>query len=272
MSSSPQTASFPMRKAYVDTPVGQVHVRSMGEGDPVVLLHQTAWSGVQFQNAMPHLAAAGLKAIAVDTPGYGMSDNFAGPPTIADYARVLPAVFDGLGLPRAAVVGHHTGASIGAAFAARHPKRVSRLALHGVPLYTAEERSERLARPHFDQTPRPDGSHLTRRWELARKMSSAASLSAIQTSLVQFFWAGPTEWYGHHAAFSHDLGPDLAALSMPTLIVSNTGDTLHGVVPRIRALRPDFRFAEMPGGTYHVVFDEAEAWSRIVVEFLKASG
>lgn len=40
-----------MQKIYVDTPVGQVHVRSLGEGAPVVLLHQTPWSGVQFQNA-----------------------------------------------------------------------------------------------------------------------------------------------------------------------------------------------------------------------------
>lgn len=261
-----------MQKGYVDTPVGQVHYRALGDGAPVVLLHQTAWSGVQFQNAMPFIAAAGFRAIAVDSPGYGMSDNFAAPPTVVDFANVLPAVFKGLSLSRAAVVGHHTGASIGAAFAARHPQLVSRIVLHGVPLYTPEERAERLARPHFDQTPQPDGSHLVRRWDLARKMSAAASLPAIQTSLVQFFWAGTKEWYGHHAAFSYDLAPDLKALKMPTLIMSNTGDSLHGVVPRITALRPDFQTAEMPGGTYHVVFDEPEAWSKIVVNYLNAAG
>ena len=261
-----------MQKAYVDTPVGQVHVRAMGEGPPVLLLHQTPWSGVQFQNAQPLVAAAGFRAITVDTPGYGMSDNFANPPTVPDYANVLPAVLKGLSLPNASVVGHHTGASIGAAFAARHPHLVSKLVLHGVPLYTAEERAERLARPHFDQTPQEDGGHLMRRWEIARRMSATASLQAVQTSVVQFFWAGKNEWYGHHAAFSHDLAPDLKAIKAPTLVVSNTGDTLHAVLPRIAALRPDFKIAEMPGGTYHVVFDEAEAWSKIVVNFLKAAG
>ena len=261
-----------MQKIYVDTPVGQVHVRSLGEGAPVVLLHQTPWSGVQFQNAQPLIAAAGFRAITVDTPGYGMSDNFASPPSVADYADVLPAVFKGLSLSKAAVVGHHTGASIGAAFAARHPALVSRLVLHGVPLYTAEERAERLARPHFDQTPKEDGGHLLRRWEIARKMSAAASLQAVQTSVVQFFSAGKLEWYGHHAAFSYDIAPDLRAIKAPTLIMSNTGDSLHMVVPRVKELRPDFHTAEMPGGTYHVVFDEAEAWSKIVVNFLKDHG
>jgi pimeloyl-ACP methyl ester carboxylesterase len=261
-----------MLKGYVDTPVGQVHYRSLGEGTPVVLLHQTPWSGVQFQHAQPLIAAAGFRAIAVDTPGYGMSDNFTKPPSIPDYADVLPAVFKGLSLSTAAVVGHHTGASIGAAFAARHPQLVMRLVLHGVPLYTPEERAERMGRPHFDQTPQADGSHLLRRWEIARKMSAAASLQAIQASLVQFFWAGKNEWYGHHAAFMHDLAPDLKAIKVPTLVMSNTGDSLHMVVARVKALRPDFQTAEMQGGTYQVVFDEADAWSKIVVNFLKAGG
>ena len=261
-----------MLKGYVDTPVGQVHYRSLGEGAPVVLLHQTPWSGVQFQNAQPLIAAAGFRAITVDTPGYGMSDNFTAPPSIPDYAEVLPAVFKGLSLSKAAVVGHHTGASIGAAFAARHPELVTRLVLHGVPLYTAEERAERMGRPHFDQTPKEDGGHLLGRWQIARKMSAAASLQAVHTSVVQFFSAGKLEWYGHHAAFTHDLAPDLKAIKAPTLVMSNTGDSLHMVVARVKALRPDFQTAAMPGGTYHVVFDEAEAWSKIVVNFLKAAG
>ena len=260
-----------VRKDYVDTPVGQVHTRSQGEGVPLLLLHQTAWSGVQFQNAMPLLAARGICAIAVDTPGYGLSDAFAAPPTIADYADVLPHVLDALKLPAAAICGHHTGASIGAAFAARHPQRVTRAVLHGVPLYTDAERIERLARPHFDQTPAADGSHLTRRWDVGRKLSPTASLAAIQTSLVQFFGTGPTEWYGHHAAFSYDLAPDLIAIRAPTLIVSNTGDSLHPVLERVTALRPDFATAVMPGGTYHVVFDEAAAWVEIVAGFVLAT-
>ncbi|MBL8628705.1 MAG: alpha/beta fold hydrolase [Rhodospirillaceae bacterium] len=257
-----------MRKGYVDTPVGQVHYREHGSGAPLVLLHQTAWSSTQFKNAMEPLAARGLRVIAVDTPGYGMSDGFTSPPTIAQYADILLSVFDQLGLKKASIAAHHTGVSIAISFAARFPDRVERMALHGVPLYTPEERAERLARPHFDQTPQTDGSHLQKRFQNGVRMSPGASLEAINWSTVLFFWAGPLEWYGHHAAFSYDSAPDLMKIKAPTLIMSNTGDTLHVVVDRIKKLRPDFSFSVMEGGTYHVVYDEALPWAKNVADFV----
>jgi pimeloyl-ACP methyl ester carboxylesterase len=265
-------SAFPQRKGYVDAPTGQVHYRMMGEGTPVVLLHQTAWSSIQYKNALPFLARAGLRAIALDTPGYGQSDGFDHQPTVPEYAAVLPAVFDELGLATAAVAGHHTGATIAAAFAARYPQRVSRCVLHGAPIFSPEERAERLSRPHFDQTPQPDGSHLTRRWDVAQKGSPTASLDAIQMSLLTFFLTGATEYYGHIAVWSYDSSADFKAIKAPTLLVTNEGDAVHKMVPRMRALRPDFAVAEMKGGTHHVVFDEAEAWTKIVADFLKAGG
>lgn len=258
-----------MRKGYVDTPMGQVHFVEHGQGEPLVLLHQTAWSSIQFKNAMPALAARGLRAIAFDTPGFGMSDGPADPPQIEAYADNLKHAFDGLGLKRAHMAAHHTGVSIAIAFAARYPNMVDRLALHGVPLYNDKERAERLARPHFDQTPQPDGGHLQRRFETGRKMSPGASLEAIHWSTIQFFWAGPREWYGHHAAFQYDSGRDLAKIKAPTLIMSNTGDSLHVALDRIKALRPDFSYAVMDGGTYHIVFDEGAPWAKVVADFIK---
>jgi pimeloyl-ACP methyl ester carboxylesterase len=257
-----------MRKGYVDTSVGQVHFVEHGTGAPLVLLHQTPWSSIQYKNVMAPLAQRGLRVIAIDTPGYGMSDNFKASPTIPDYANVLREVFDKLDLKTASIAAHHTGVSTAIAFAAAYPERVAKLALHGVPLYTPEERAERLARPHFDQTPVPDGSHLQKRFQNGVRMSPTASLEAVNWSTILFFWAGPLEWYGHHAAFSYDSGADLVKIKAPTLIISNTGDTLHVALDRIKKLRPDFKFHVMEGGTYHVVFDEAVAWSKIVADFV----
>lgn len=257
-----------MTKGYVDTPVGQVHYVEQGKGPALVLLHQTAWSSIQFKNAIGLLAARGLRVIAVDTPGYGMSDGPASPPTIPDYAELLRHVFDGLGLKSASIAGHHTGVSIAVAFATKYPERIDKLMLHGVPLYTDEERAERLARPHYDQTPQADGSHLSKRYQMGLKASAGASLEAVNWSTILLFWAGPLEWYGHHAAFSYDTAPDLMKIKAPTLIMSNTGDSLHMVAERVKQMRPDFSFAVMQGGTYHVIFDEAPAWSKIVADYM----
>ena len=172
-----------MRKGYVDTPMGQVHYVEHGSGEPIILLHQTAWAAQQYKNVIPALAARGMRVIAIDTPGFGMSDGPPLPPRIEDYADNLRHAFDGLGVKRAHIAAHHTGVSIAISFAARYPERVDRMALHGVPLYTAEEREVRLARPHFDQTPLPDGSHLKSRFEKSVAMSPGASLEASGKSV-----------------------------------------------------------------------------------------
>ena len=256
-----------MRKKYVDGPIGQVHVREMGDGAPLVLLHQTAWSSLQFKNAMPLLASRGIRCIAIDTPGYGLSDGPDQPPTIYDYAESLASVLDALGLGQTIVLGHHTGASIATAFATEYPGMVERLFLHGVPIYTAEEREQRLSRPHFDQTPREDGSHLIDRWAVTDKVSGQkASPEAIHWSLVQFFWAGSNEWFGHHAAFSYDLETDFKALTMPATVISNSGDVLHTKMPYLKNLRPDFTYVSLEGGTFHIVFEEAKRWATEIAD------
>ena len=60
-------------RGYADTSLGQIHYVEAGEGPPIVLLHQTASSSVMYARAMP-LLAANYRAIAIDTPGFGMSD------------------------------------------------------------------------------------------------------------------------------------------------------------------------------------------------------
>ena len=45
-----------MRRNYADTEVGQIHYRTVGEGEPIVMLHHTASSSITFHRVMPLLA------------------------------------------------------------------------------------------------------------------------------------------------------------------------------------------------------------------------
>ena len=156
-------------KDYVDTPTGQVHYRLIGKGDgPVLLLHQTPWSMVEYTRIQPCLAERGIRALAIDTPGYGMSDAPDGHPSIDDYADNLIPVLDALDLTTMIVAGHHTGAAIAVAFVERHAHGVRGLLLHGTPLYTAAERAARLANPSRERTLKPDGSHLSDNYRYIR--------------------------------------------------------------------------------------------------------
>ena len=150
-------------KGYAPTPMGQVHYRLMGpeKGPVVLLIHQTPWSMIEFADIQPCLAARGMRSLAVDTPGYGMSDAPDGKPSMQAYADNIVPVLDYLKIRKVIVAGHHTGAAIAAALAARHADRVTAVVLHGAPNYNDAERAQRLALPHPDLTLKPDGSHLS---------------------------------------------------------------------------------------------------------------
>ena len=256
------------RRGYVETSGGLVHYRTQGSGAATVLLHQTSWSSAQYRQIMPALVTAGLNPIALDTPGYGMSDTPRSPPTVTDYAQLIGETIQGMGLRQVALVGHHTGAAIAAQLAATQPSLVSRLVLHGAPLYTPEERVERTARPHFDQTPSPDGSHWNRRWEFIKKMGGDASVASLNESMMHFFNTGEKEWYGHAAVWNFDLAEPLRKLTMPTLIVSNTGDAIHHFAARVLKLRPDFQYAEIANGSHYILTDDASAVVGAMLDFL----
>jgi pimeloyl-ACP methyl ester carboxylesterase len=72
----------------------------------------------------------GWNVLAVDLPGHGRSGGpaLASVEAIADW---LPALLDAVGAERAALVGHSLGALAALACAARHPARVTKVALLG---------------------------------------------------------------------------------------------------------------------------------------------
>jgi pimeloyl-ACP methyl ester carboxylesterase len=71
------------RKGYADGPFGQVHCQWLGDGVPLLLLHQSPSSSEMFAAVYPLLAASGIRAIGIDSPGFGQSDPPSGTPTIA---------------------------------------------------------------------------------------------------------------------------------------------------------------------------------------------
>ncbi len=260
-----------LRKAYMDGPFGQLHYVSDGEGPTIVLLHQMVQSSVQFAPAMPYLVSHGLKPVAVDMPGFGMSEGPEDPPTAVQYASIVPALLDQLGVDKAIICGHHTGAMVAVACGHRYPDRVSKLVIHGTPFYTPEERAERLQRPHLAMTLTEDGSHLTTLWDKFRTLTNhEASLEITNWTVLLRYLAGEKEWFGHHAAYTYDMAPALAALQMPVCVISNRGDMVHSNDKRVVAARPDFTYREMEAtGTYQFVYDQPEIWAETVADFVK---
>ena len=98
-------------------------------GDTIVLLHGIGSNAGSFEPLFGTLPEA-FDAIAWHAPGYGGSRSVvASFPRPDDYADALLSFIDALGLERVTLVGHSLGCLFAGSFAARHPVRVSALAL-----------------------------------------------------------------------------------------------------------------------------------------------
>lgn len=115
----------------LDTPFGRTHVLICGAptGPPVVLLHGAMASSAHAVSEVAALLAT-HRVYAVDVLGQSVMSADArlplDPPSVVRWAA---AVFDGLGLSRAAVIGISWGGHLAMCTAAGLPERVQRLVL-----------------------------------------------------------------------------------------------------------------------------------------------
>ncbi|MCC6430336.1 MAG: alpha/beta fold hydrolase [Gemmatimonadaceae bacterium] len=236
-------------KGYIAAPMGQLHYRDIGPRDdrhPIILLHQSPMSMIQWAGVQNALAELGIRCITVDTPGYGLSDPPAKQPSIKDYADNLLALLDALKLTKVVIGGHHTGAHIAASFTANHGDRVLALVMHGAAAMTHEEANAYLANPNRKpRTPLADGSHLTRSFDWA-KTDRPDLLEAVTWLAVTSYMQGPD--IGHWAAFHYDMMLDVPKIKVPVLLLSDTADPVNKMDKRLAAARPDFTYVEFSDG------------------------
>jgi pimeloyl-ACP methyl ester carboxylesterase len=116
------------------------------DGTPLVMLHGTPGSRLQFQWMHEHATAAGIRVIAPERPGYGASDPAPAGITCAAYADDLRQLLDRLGLPLVTLCGVSGGGGFALAAAIRLPERFERLILvsAGVPVPRAARRGQAL--------------------------------------------------------------------------------------------------------------------------------
>lgn len=258
-----------MRRAFAGTPDGQLHYRTAGEGPAVLLLHQTPRSSDEYRDVIPRLAER-FRVIAPDTPGYGDSYRPARPCAIEDYAAAMRALLDALGLARARVVGHHTGAVIGLELAAGHPERVERLVLSASPFVDAADRARRRARPPLDRVePRPDGSHLTALWQRRQPFYPPGRPDLLTRFVLDALRAGEGVDAGHAAVGAYRMEERVARVRCPVLLVCGTDDPFAWPrQPALLAALPGSRLVPVPGGTVALPDQLPDAFVAAVRDFL----
>ena len=257
---------------YANAAFGQVHFRELGDGAPLVLLHQAPMDSRQFDSVYEPLARRGFRAIGIDMPGFGNSDVHPGAPSVENYVDCVLPVLDALGLKQVALLGHHTGALVATEAAVRWPERFSKLIINGPLPINAEERQEWLEKGHVWElglVPRDGGGHFNEIFERREALACGTiPASMISHYVVQAFSGEAPFWHGHFAAYTYDHAASLPRVAIPALIFTKTGDVIYDLALRAHAIRPDFAFRALEGGGVDIVDQQSEAWADVVRDYL----
>lgn len=235
-----------------------------GDGPVVILVHGFA-SDAHVNWVRPGVVRAlvdsGRRVVTYDARGHGRSDKPHDPAAYGDHVMVadLLGLADHLGLPGFDVVGYSMGAQVTAWALPDEPRARravlggigSRLLLPGAPTarYPASAIAEALEADDPDAVASATGRAF-RAFADATKADRLA-LAALQRARVV------------------DRFPNLAAISVPVLVLVGDHDTLIGDATALADALPDGRLAVVRGDHLSAVVDRA--FAREVVDFLAVS-
>ncbi|WP_338692642.1 alpha/beta fold hydrolase [Streptomyces sp. Q6] len=209
-------------KDYVPSRFGQLHYVETGDGEPVLLLHQTPRSWTEYVDVLP-LVGARYRAIAMDTLGYGASAKPEEPHTIERFADGVGDLVDALGLDRFHLVGHHTGGVVAVEVAARLQDRVASLLLSATSFVDDEKRGGAHGSvDHVDPT--PDGTHLRHLWDNRRGFYRPGEEEALGRYVIDALTVLDRVEEGHRAVRRYAMEPRLPQITARTLAVCAPDD------------------------------------------------
>ncbi|MGB7542328.1 MAG: alpha/beta fold hydrolase [Burkholderiales bacterium] len=221
----------------------RVHYLRAGSGPAIVLLHASPCSA-KVMRPMMHVFGEKFTTIALDTPGFGLSDKLPiAAPSVEDFADALAETLDALGVEHTATYGRHTGASIAVEFAARHPKRCAMALADGYAVFAQRYTNEQLERYLEHIEPTWDGAHLLRLWfryrdqhvfwpwnnqtAAARSDADVPDLDFLHRGVVELLEAGDDYRIGYAAPFRHRALDVLPDLKVPVCFGNRPGDSMY---------------------------------------------
>ena len=191
--------------------------------------------------------------IAPDYPGFGMSDPLGVDGELVlglpDFAEILVAFLDEIGVSSAAAYGFHTGAGMAVAMADYSPGHISAVYANGYAILNEQELADILSGYLPPFMPQWDGSHLLWMWtrnrdqliffpwfdrrEAARITRTLPSSEVLQQWAMEFLRAGDHYRVGYRAAFSYPGDVPLRSLQVPAIITATETDVLGAFLTRV---------------------------------------
>ncbi|WP_296020716.1 alpha/beta hydrolase [uncultured Agrobacterium sp.] len=270
--------------AFIEAKDGtKLHVKDMGEGRPVILIHGWPLTGDMFEYQTVALLEAGFRVITYDRRGFGQSGHPASGYNYDTFADDLAAVIDGLELQSVSLVGFSMGGGEIARYLSRHgASKVSKAVLvasvagyllkdesnpDGVDVSVFEGMKKDIRKDRFDFL-----QSFAKTFYGVGFVTSPVSQGVLDWSFVLGVMASPKATIDCVDAFGKtDFRPDFAAFTVPTLVIHGTGDKTVPIDPTGRAAANGIAGAKLieydgePHGLFATVPDRL---NQDLIEFL----
>jgi pimeloyl-ACP methyl ester carboxylesterase len=264
-----------LKRAYIDTPEGQIHYLVEGNGKSLLLLHKVGLSSDQYTEMLPFLGRS-HRTIAIDILGCGNSDQPFRKYSIEEYAQNIIHVLDALDIQKTNVVGHLLGASLAVELAAIYPERVDKVVLCSC-INLEPELYKKMKDEFHDKRMmfKDDGSHLTDLWKSKYRMFPPPTrLENVQRTVVDFLRSGLGTRADdlHRALFEWDIEPKLPMIKSPTLLLYSRGDSELSRLEATKKLIPRCQTKILEATHSFPFWEKPETLSQAINEFLLNPG
>ncbi|MDQ3322124.1 MAG: alpha/beta hydrolase [Acidobacteriota bacterium] len=262
----------------------KLYVKDWGTGRPVILLHGWPLSADSWDDQAMAIADAGFRAIAYDRRGFGRSEQPWSGYNYDTLADDLASVIEETGATDAAIFGFSMGGGEVARYMSRHGgKNVSRAALISsvVPyMLKTEDNPNGTDQATFDQMTEAMKQDRAKFFASFFKdfygvglISHPVSDELLEASRNVAMQASLKATLDCAKAFATtDFRPDLAAISVPTLIIHGTADKTVPIDASGRAAAEGIansKLIEYDGAPHGLFATHKEQFTNDLLEFLR---
>jgi pimeloyl-ACP methyl ester carboxylesterase len=216
------------------------------------------------------------RVVSFDHRGVGGSSDPGGPFNIAQFADDAVELLDALGIGRAHVLGSFMGGMVAQEMALRHADRVERLVLTGT--YARPDAKRRLLLEHWAKLAQGGASleALIRERLLWTLLDETLESTELIHSMIEFFAKDGMPLSAEvlarqcDACLGHDTADRLGDILHSTLVICGEQDRLTPTAlnRQVADSIPHARMIAIPYTAHLVLFEAAEHYNRVVLQFI----
>ena len=271
--------SLSARAEYIEVePNVRLHITDAGEGRPIILIPGWPLSDEMYEYQYNDLINAGYRAIGITLRGFGKSDKPYGAYNYDVHVTDIKKVLDNLDIKNAVLCGFSMGGSIAVRYAAENAgTRISELALFGAaaPIWTQrkdfpfnlpQSAVDDLIKLNYKDRPKllTDFTKIFSATETSLNEGIGSWLNGICLSASSYATAQCLI-----ALRDTDLRPDLAKITMPTLIMHGKKDKIcsFDLAEQMKASIKNSHLVVFENSGHSLFLEETEKFNRELIKF-----